>query len=109
MNFLLRFTMCVAIIFLSACGIQGQPLSPSEVKQTEKKQSLFPLNNDNNSDAVQKKNTKNYVPTAELQQIGYEYSANFGVENDNLDDVFERIKPVSSLRKKRIVIPLGRE
>ena len=74
-----------------------------------KKQSLFPLNNDNNADTVQKKDTKNYVPTAELQQIGYEYSANFGVENDNLDDVFERIKPQSALAKKRIVIPLGRE
>lgn len=99
---------------ISACGIKGNPVSPSEVAlNTSKNQSLFPLNNEtdiNDSDNMNGDTTETvlpYVPMGALLQSGNDYNTNFGVENDDLDAVFERIRPQSSIRKKRNIIPLG--
>lgn len=96
----------LGLLILSACGIKGLPLSPSEVK-SNKDESLFPFNQEPPKDKTNGEGKKPYASISELEQIGYDYNANFGLENDNLEDSFERIKPKSALVKKRPIIPLG--
>lgn len=108
MNMLLRFIISITMMIVVGCGIKGQPLSPSEVRSLGQKESLFPLNDTgdkacNTNDTHRK---KSYASIAQLEQVGYDYNANFGLENNNLDDVLERIKPKSALIKKRVIIPL---
>jgi hypothetical protein len=114
MNYVFLIVVYVLMGAISACGIRGNPVSPSEgALNTSKNQSLFPLNNEtdiNDSDNINGDKTETalpYVPTGVLLQSGNDYNANFGVENDDLDAVFERIRPQSSIRKRRNIIPLG--
>ena len=102
------FIFCI-IISMVGCGINGQPLSPSEASATTQTESLFPFNSETDDKQDTHQNKRDYLSTSELEQMGYDYNANFGIENDTLDDVFERIKPKSSLLKKRAIIPLKRD
>lgn len=106
--YLLKFSIFFFVIFLSACGIQGYPISPSEAQLPKKNESLFPLEAESQADLTQPPPTKSYIDTGTLFQAGGFYSAGFGLENDTLDDVFERLKPKSARPKGRIVTPLNR-
>ena len=103
--------ICVILVLITACGINGQPLSPSEVKLNSHNESILPFNNNNKkkSKKSDNKQSRSYLSIAELGQMGYDYNANFGLKNDNLEDVFECIKPKSALLKKRTAIPLKRD
>ncbi len=107
---LLRFILLVIMTVISSCGINGRPLSPSEASSLGKKETLFPLGDkgEDSSDDTHNHHKKSYATLSELEQRGSDYSANFGIQNDNLDDVFERIKPKSAILKKRAVTPLKR-
>jgi hypothetical protein len=88
---------------VAGCGINGRPLSPSEASSLGKKETLFPLNS-SDSDASQEApqvQSQSYVRRNDLEQRGSNYSANFGLHNDTLNDIFERIKPKSAILKKR--------
>jgi hypothetical protein len=107
-DYLFKFSIFFSVIFLSACGIQGYPISPSEAQLPKKNESLFPLETESQADLTQPPPTKSYIDTGTLFQAGGFYSAGFGLENDTLDDVFERLKPKSARPKGRIVTPLNR-
>lgn len=98
------FLLCVSII-LSACGIEGVPLSPAQVQQDKNHDTLLPFGK---KDVTENKNNnqKQFMSIAELNNVGHEYSANFGIENQELEDIFERIMPRSGQPRRRIVVPL---
>ncbi len=110
MILLLRLILLAIIIACTGCGINGRPLSPSEASALGKKETLFPLGDkrEDSSEDIHSHRKKSYVPLAELYQSGGDYSANFGIQNNTLDDVFERIKPKSGILKKRAITALKR-
>lgn len=110
MMLLLRFFILNILIVVTGCGINGRPLSPSEASALGKKETLFPLGDkgEDSSEEAHNQRKKSYATLPELDQSGGDYSANFGIQNNTLDDVFERIKPKSGILKKRAVTPLQR-
>lgn len=108
---------------LAGCGIEGLPYSPSQDPQDTNLESLLPFGQtplesqettkvespilsqatENASDpSVQ--NKRKYIDIETLDNYGYHYDANFGLENDNLEDVFERLAPNSAYPRTREVI-----
>jgi predicted small lipoprotein YifL len=103
---IIKLIICVLVTTISACGIKGNPISPSEAKLAPKNQSLFPLESQEKSNIADKTTKNTYVDTGTLFQAGGSYSTGFGLKNDNLDDVFERIKPKSAIRKNISIVKL---
>jgi|GEM_PF-6819129 len=104
----MRFLLLIILSLNSACGIDSLPISPSENTSQDTFNALLPLGKQTTTVKKEKTPTeKQYTPLGALDRIGYEYSANFGLENDELDDMFIRLTPPSGQpRRRRGIIAL---
>jgi hypothetical protein len=101
-------TLLLAVIMLGlcGCGIDGAPQSPAYKKSGNNFDALLPFGDqgEQSADDTQVKPQQSYTSIGDLERIGYHYNANFGLENDELEDVFERITPQSGQPRRRAAI-----
>lgn len=84
--------ICI-IIFTFSCGVKGNPIPPS---QEEKEHNIIFNKSDSHT------NNENITSLWKLEKIGQDYNADFGESTEELDDLFERLKPKNALPKKTI-------
>jgi hypothetical protein len=108
MIYLIKLIILIFICFtLNNCGIDGFPTSPSEKKQSDTFNALIPVGKQIQHKSSEQEIKKSYTNINELDILGFDYNANFGLENDELDDVFNRITPPAGQTKvKRVIMSL---
>lgn len=110
MQLMKRYICIIISLLVTGCGIEGMPLSPSQVENNQDLGSHLPFGVEAQKkiDRQVQSKSKKYASIGELNQLGYDYEANFGLENQELEDIFERITPKSGQPQPRIILPLKR-
>ena len=91
---------CAVFLMVSSCGIQGDPVAPDEIEpskkivlEEEKLSDIDPMVAEGAGNVV-------VVPLGDLNKIGRDYNSDIGIATEELDGMFERIKPAAAYPRR---------
>ena len=95
----IKFLCAISLLFVSACGIDGEPIAPAEIPVKEKVKPKLSEIDPMTAEGVE---AVEVTPLENINALGADYDSHFEAETHDLDEMFERLKPASAQPKKSL-------